>query len=163
MCLVFSMTSCSEVPSSPQKSVEIEMLKREQSVELLEDRTFQSDDKWTFYGELNRNSEGLIISPKDFASQYVRVDPRREYILTLSAKCFDVVTKGRLQVNWMLENADQINVSLQPFTCESEFSEFSVQLSPPREAVFGAIFIAVQEEAKLIVKNASFKTYNNKE
>jgi hypothetical protein len=88
--------------------------------ELLKNPDFAASKGWV----LSKDAEitpgvGMVASQSSIISQVVPVTPERRYLNTVTVRCVDTVTQGRMQVNWLDSNSQIVKTDIRVFDCST--------------------------------------------
>jgi hypothetical protein len=127
--------------------------------ELLNNAEVASPDDW-YLGNgaiYDPQLEAFLVTVSHAASQVVSVRPLRHYLLTAVAGCHEERTEGRLQVNWLDDEGNIVEVAISTFECEFETKAFTAELQAPAAATLGIVYASGHHETPLYFEALSLK------
>lgn len=97
----------------------------------------------------NRYIKVTVASP---STVVVGVEGGRRYKYIAEAKCADVPTEGRLQINWADSRGRFISPSITTFQCKKDFQIFEVEMRSPPNAVAAIVYASSHTDQPIIFK-----------
>lgn len=126
--------------------------------ELLKSPDFSSFDGWNLPVGLHEREAGRItVSVSSPASQLVSVVSGRRYKNSVTARCKDQSTQGRVQMNWLDLNANFISTDIQVFDCTQAESVHIMEISAPQGAVTAVVYASSHTSLPIIISMVSLK------
>lgn len=127
------------------------------NTELLKDTDLSMPDSWELSGGSRRTIEGIVVSKGSPATQVVAVTPGQKYLLSNKARCEIMPNMGRLQVNWTDIDGKFISTDIRVFDCTTSFTKYSMEVSPPSNAVRATVYATGHTIRPLVIKEVSFR------
>jgi hypothetical protein len=133
--------------------------KRNFKNELLINPDFSSTKGWNLnhlpqYDELNKIMRASVLNP---VTQIVSVHQLQEYLVTVTSRCIDAKTTGRVQVNWLNAEGKMLQTSIRVFECESDWKNFTLEVVAPLKAVSAIVFATGHSNEELEFNMVSLK------
>lgn len=126
--------------------------------ELLKNPGFLAFDGWTFFTNKSGQAAGQVaVTVTAPASQPVSVVPGRRYQNSVTAKCGDQPTQGRLQVNWLNSKGSFITTDINVFDCTPAESTQTMKVTAPANATTAIVYAAGHSNVPIIITKVSFR------
>ena len=127
--------------------------------ELIKNTLFEENlEHWNFSEANLFSGEGIIASVINPVSQAVPIYNNKIYRYSLKSRCADKKgVPGRLQINWLDENGELIDVTIKVFECFNTEKEYALSIRSPVNAKHAFVIIGSHTEDNLIFKSASLK------
>lgn len=142
------------------RHIEVRRLRSEYRfhTELLTNTSFSESKGWTWVsGELEKATDGVVVNVDRLGYQIVPVIPELFYKYTVSARCADMPTQGRLQVNWLDAKKKYIEATIEVFDCAKTRTQHSAEFSSPQGAAYAIVYVTGHTQIPLVINEASFR------
>lgn len=106
--------------------------------ELLRNSNFTYIDGWSLSAgsTYDSNTHAITVSVNASATQSVTVLPGNKYLNSVVARCDEIASLGRVQINWLDKDGNFIRPDIKTFECTPDWSEHSMEVvSPPSASV----------------------------
>jgi hypothetical protein len=124
--------------------------------ELLKNPNFSSLDGWILIGNAKQtNSGSLLVSSSSPAVQPISIAPGRNYKNSVTARCAEKETEGRIQINWLDSSGKMIKPDISTFTCTKDWSENSAIFHAPCGATTAMVYASPGSTDFLEFRNVS--------
>lgn len=90
-------------------------------------------------------------------TQRVPVVPGRRYRNSVTARCDETETQGRVQINWLDEDGDFLNVSATLFTCTTDWSTHVQLADAPENARFAEVYGTSHGDQNILLAEVSLR------
>lgn len=126
--------------------------------ELLSNSNFESLKSWA-YTPIAYDSIGkvVLVSSTTPITEKVSVTPGIKYLLTGVARCYKQSTLGRLQINWGDGKQQSISNDLKTFECTSTWKEWDLEVTAPKDAAYGEVYVVGQTSTPIEYKSVSLR------
>lgn len=126
--------------------------------ELLKNKDFASHDGWSLPTQIyEQRANRISVSVSEPATQAVPVRAGRHYRNTVTAYCKDRPTQGRVQVNWLDENASFISTDIQVFDCAASEVTYAMDVTAPTRASTAVVYATGHTSIPVTFSEISFK------
>jgi len=126
--------------------------------ELLKNPGFLAFDGWSFSADKTAQTVGrasvTVTAP---ASQPVSVVPGRRYQNSVTAKCGDQPSQGRIQVNWLNSKGSFITTDINVFDCTPAETTQSIEVTAPANASAAIVYATGHSNVPIIITKVSFR------
>ena len=127
------------------------------NVELLKNPDFSTVKGWNLTSgvSFNKIEKAIVVSVDSPASQSVAVNQGVNYLNTVTARCHNEETDGRLQINWHDVSGAYISSSIKVFKCSKNWQDYTMNAVPPPKAVTAVIYATGHSSIPLEFKSDS--------
>ena len=127
--------------------------------ELLLNPDLSSLDGWNLLSPSTYDTSRkiLTVNVKTPATQRVDVTPGLTYTNSVSARCTEAATTGRIQANWMDDQGDFISASIATFDCTTHWETHEMSVIAPANATSAVIYASGHTDTPLEFKSLSFR------
>jgi hypothetical protein len=127
--------------------------------ELLLNPDLSSLDGWNLLSPSTYDTSRriLTVNVNTPATQRVDVTPGLTYINSVSARCTEAATTGRIQANWMDDQGDFISTSIETFDCTTHWETHEMSVVAPANATSAVIYASGHTDIPLEFKSLSFR------
>lgn len=140
-------------------SVSESLKSKSQAVELLKNINLSSQLFWSHFSSVavDSNFYYVTVNDKEPVIQTIEVEPDSKYVNSLSIRCHNENTQGRLQVNWLDSNKKFISSSGSAYNCTQNWSRYSEIVFSPPGSKYADIYISGHSNKFIDAYNPSFK------
>lgn len=127
--------------------------------ELLLNPDLSSLDGWNLLSPSTYDTSRkiLTVNVNTPATQRVDVTPGLTYVNSVSARCTEAATTGRIQANWMDDQGDFISTSIETFDCTTHWETHEMSVVAPANATSAVIYASGHTDTPLEFKSLSFR------
>ncbi|WP_434604448.1 phospholipid carrier-dependent glycosyltransferase [Pseudomonas sp. Z4-7] len=127
--------------------------------ELLLNPDLSSLDGWNLLSPSTYDTSRkiLTVNVKTPATQRVDVTPGLTYTNSVSARCTEAATTGRIQANWIDDQGDFISASIETFDCTTHWETHEMSVIAPANATSAVIYASGHTDTPLEFKSLSFR------
>ncbi|WP_434694593.1 phospholipid carrier-dependent glycosyltransferase [Pseudomonas sp. Z1-14] len=127
--------------------------------ELLLNPDLSSLDGWNLLSPSTYDTSRkiLTVNVNTPATQRVDVTPGLTYINSVSARCAEAATTGRIQANWIDDQGDFISASIATFDCTTHWETHEMSVIAPANATSAVIYASGHTDTPLEFKSLSFR------
>ncbi|WP_434568784.1 phospholipid carrier-dependent glycosyltransferase [Pseudomonas sp. Z3-8] len=127
--------------------------------ELLLNPDLSSLDGWNLLSPSTYDTSRkiLTVNVKTPATQRVDVTPGLTYTNSVSARCTEAATTGRIQANWIDDQGDFISASIATFDCTTHWETHEMSVIAPANATSAVIYASGHTDTPLEFKSLSFR------
>lgn len=127
--------------------------------ELLLNPDLSSLDGWNLLSPSTYDTSRkiLTVNVNTPATQRVGVTPGLTYINSVSARCTEAATTGRIQANWIDDQGDFISTSIETFDCTTHWETHEMSVVAPANATSAVIYASGHTDTPLEFKSLSFR------
>ncbi|WP_434652142.1 phospholipid carrier-dependent glycosyltransferase [Pseudomonas sp. R3-56] len=127
--------------------------------ELLLNPDLSSLDGWNLLSPSTYDTSRkiLTVNVNTPATQRVDVTPGLTYINSVSARCAEAATTGRIQANWIDDQGDFISASIETFDCTTHWETHEMSVIAPANATSAVIYASGHTDTPLEFKSLSFR------
>ena len=126
--------------------------------ELLKNPSFLAFDGWSFSTDKSLLTVGrALVTVTTPASQPVSVVPGRRYQNSVTAKCADQPSPGRVQVSWLDSKGGFITTDINVFDCTPAETTQSMEVKAPANASLAIVYATGHSNVPIIITKVSFR------
>lgn len=127
--------------------------------ELLKNPDLSSQDGWSLApgAEYDPVAKTMRVTVASNATQIVNVRGNTRYLNSVTARCVNEPSQGRVQVNWLDENGQFVSSDNSIFDCAPTWSEHSIEIFSPSKAVAAVVYVTAHTHAPLEFNINSFR------
>jgi hypothetical protein len=126
------------------------------NIDLVKNSDFSNLDSWTLVGNARKTDvDSMLVSAPNPAFQPISVISGRNYKNSVTARCADKKTEGRIQINWLDSAGKLIKPDIVNFMCTDEWSEHSAVFQAPCDAVTAMVYASARADDFLEFKKVS--------
>lgn len=126
--------------------------------ELLKNPDFSSKEAWVLPSNGSEKlADPLTVSATAPAYQMVSVVPGRRYQNSITARCADHQSQGRMQVNWLDSKSNFLSTEIQVFECSMAATTYTMEVVAPSKASIAVVYASGHTSIPIIFSKVSFK------
>ena len=102
----------------------------------------------------------VIVAAEATVIQDVRVREGDSYLLTVTARCGDLPSRGRVQVNWHDLQSSFLKADIRVFECRQNWSNESAEVRAPADATIARVYGTSHGKTPIVLSEISFRGVN---